>query len=199
MNNWGAAFLPAYCQGTPIGNASVSSASAVVKHIRNPQNRLGIAATAARFRCGDEPRTPARVGRRSGSPRRTIELVRVGVSNAIGDAGDSIPRQRDRRRPIDLYGIDDPVTEDFGRQCLMARRLLESWGPFRSGHAQRQRSAVGPAQRPVPRTHEELSGGRQADRRLFDRPEVARTVGRHARVVGRRVRTHTDSPRQQWP
>ena len=22
VNNWGAAFLPAYCQGTPIGNAS---------------------------------------------------------------------------------------------------------------------------------------------------------------------------------
>jgi hypothetical protein len=24
-----------------------------------------------------------------------------------------------------LYGMDDPVTADFGRQCLMARRLLE--------------------------------------------------------------------------
>jgi hypothetical protein len=22
-----------------------------------------------------------------------------------------------------LYGIDNPITEDFGRQCLMARRL----------------------------------------------------------------------------
>ena len=25
----------------------------------------------------------------------------------------------------DLYGIDDPITEDFGRNCLIARRLLE--------------------------------------------------------------------------
>jgi hypothetical protein len=24
-----------------------------------------------------------------------------------------------------LYGLDDPVTEDFGRNCLIARRLLE--------------------------------------------------------------------------
>ena len=24
-----------------------------------------------------------------------------------------------------LYGLDDPVTEPFGRQCLMARRLVE--------------------------------------------------------------------------
>src|SRR5262245_24801443 len=30
VNNWGAAFLPAYCQGTPIGNASVPSARAAV-------------------------------------------------------------------------------------------------------------------------------------------------------------------------
>ena len=37
MNNWGAAFLPAYCQGTPIGNASVSATKARIQHIRNPR------------------------------------------------------------------------------------------------------------------------------------------------------------------
>ena len=37
VNNWGAAFLPAYCQGTPIGNASISSNKALVRHIRNDQ------------------------------------------------------------------------------------------------------------------------------------------------------------------
>ncbi len=25
-----------------------------------------------------------------------------------------------------LYGLDDPITEDFGRQCMMARRLSEA-------------------------------------------------------------------------
>ena len=35
VNNWGAAFLPAYCQGTPIGNASQSSLQAQVRNIRN--------------------------------------------------------------------------------------------------------------------------------------------------------------------
>ena len=35
VNNWGAAFLPAWCQGTPIGNASVPSDKALVRHIRN--------------------------------------------------------------------------------------------------------------------------------------------------------------------
>ncbi len=35
VNNWGAAFLPAHCQGTPIGNASLAATAAKVKHIRN--------------------------------------------------------------------------------------------------------------------------------------------------------------------
>ena len=35
VNNWGAAFLPAHCQGTPIGNAAIASDQAVVRHIRN--------------------------------------------------------------------------------------------------------------------------------------------------------------------
>ena len=35
VNNWGAAFLPAHCQGTPIGNASLAASNATVKHIRN--------------------------------------------------------------------------------------------------------------------------------------------------------------------
>ena len=33
--------------------------------------------------------------------------------------------QRDRRRRKTLYGLDDPKTEIFGRQCLIARRLVE--------------------------------------------------------------------------
>src|SRR5205085_12077703 len=35
VNNWGSAFLPAACQGTPIGNASVPADQARVKYIRN--------------------------------------------------------------------------------------------------------------------------------------------------------------------
>ncbi len=30
------------------------------------------------------------------------------------------PRQREN-----LYGLDDPETEEFGRQCLLARRMVE--------------------------------------------------------------------------
>jgi hypothetical protein len=33
--------------------------------------------------------------------------------------------QTETESTLRLYGIDDPVTENFGRQCLMARRFLE--------------------------------------------------------------------------
>jgi hypothetical protein len=40
-----------------------------------------------------------------------------------------MPRVQDLARETEathkLYGIDDPLTENFGRQCLMARRFLE--------------------------------------------------------------------------
>src|SRR6478609_7771339 len=35
VNNWGAAFLPAVYQGTPLGNASVRSDQAGVRHLRS--------------------------------------------------------------------------------------------------------------------------------------------------------------------
>src|SRR5262249_60076819 len=29
-----------------------------------------------------------------------------------------------------LYGLDDPATADFGRQCLLARRFVQAGGPL---------------------------------------------------------------------
>ena len=34
--------------------------------------------------------------------------------------------ERESEATKKLYGLDDPATENFGRQCLMARRLSES-------------------------------------------------------------------------
>jgi hypothetical protein len=123
MNNWGAAFLPAHCQGTPIGNASLSAENSKVKHIRN--ERI-------------DPR----------DQRRQLDLIqamnrdhlsRVGAVQALEGRLNSfelafrmqatMPEIQDLAQETQathhLYGIDDPVTADFGRQCLLARRFLE--------------------------------------------------------------------------
>lgn len=44
--------------------------------------------------------------------------MQLGAPEALDLSRESEPTRR-------LYGLDDPVTEDFGRRCLLARRLLE--------------------------------------------------------------------------
>ena len=123
VNNWGAAFLPTYCQGTPIGNASLPATKARVKHIRNdrtPQSlqrqQLDLLQDMNRDFNRDAGHHPVLDGQLG-----NFELA-YRMQAAMPEA-----QQLDFESPATrkLYGIDDPVTEDFGRQCLMARRFLE--------------------------------------------------------------------------
>lgn len=123
VNNWGAAFLPAWTQGTPIGNASIPSSQAVVKHIRNkrlsePMQRrqLDFLAEANREHLqlsGPDLMLEGRIN--------SFELAfrMQGTMPEVQDiSAETAATQK-------LYGLDNPVTSNFGRQCLMARRFLE--------------------------------------------------------------------------
>ncbi|TWU05004.1 DUF1501 domain-containing protein [Stieleria varia] len=123
MNNWGAAFLPAHCQGTPIGNASQPAASAGVRHIQNSRlstaeqrRQLDLIQAMNRDHLADASDDGSLDGR-----LQAFELafrMQSEMPEAQDLASESIATHR-------LYGIDDPVTENFGRQCLLARRMLE--------------------------------------------------------------------------
>ena len=124
VNNWGTAFLPAHCQGTPIGNASLPATSAKVKHIRNDRidsteqrRQLDLITAMNREHLELAGNNAALEGR-----LRSFELA-YRMQTAMPDIQDL---SRETAATRSLYGIDDPVTEDFGRQCLMARRFLES-------------------------------------------------------------------------
>ncbi|OYW12458.1 MAG: sulfatase, partial [Planctomycetales bacterium 12-60-4] len=124
INNWGSAFLPAEYQGTPIGNASVPSDQAQVKYISNPKlprsvqelqlrqlhaiNRAHLAET------GPEASLEARINSFELAFRMQTEFPRVEDLSEESTATQS------------LYGMDDPVTANFGRMCLMARRFAEA-------------------------------------------------------------------------
>lgn len=123
VNNWGSAFLPAHCQGTPIGNASLASSAAQVKHIRNPRltpeqqrRQLDLIAAMNRDHLSQAGHDQALEGRLS-----SFELA-YRMQSTMPEAQD-LAEETDRTQK--QYGIDDPVTEDFGRQCLLARRFLE--------------------------------------------------------------------------
>ena len=122
-NNWGSAFLPAYCQGTPIGNASLPATKATVKHIDNARitpaqqrRQLDLIAAMNREHMGAAGHDQALEGRLN-----SFELAyrMQGVMPEVQDLSSETEATQH------LYAIDDPVTENFGRQCLMARRFLE--------------------------------------------------------------------------
>ena len=123
VNNWGAAFLPASCQGTPMGNASMSSTKATVKHIANAKldksdqrKQMDFISMLNQRHLSENPDEQVLSSRLD-----SFELafrMQSSMPEIQSISGESQATQR-------LYGIDDPVTEDFGRQCLMARRLIE--------------------------------------------------------------------------
>ena len=124
INNWSSAFLPAVYQGTPIGNASVPSDQARVKYIANSRwpreiQRLQLDRLAAMNRdhlaqAGPEPSLEARINSFELAFRMQSELPKIEDLS-----GESAATHQ-------LYGLDDPVTANFGRMCLMARRFAEA-------------------------------------------------------------------------
>jgi len=124
VNNWGAAFLPAWTQGTPIGNASIPSSQAIVKHIRNTRLSESMQRRQLDFLAEANQEHLHLAG---------ADLALEGRINSFELAfrmQGTMPEVQDITRETaathKMYGLDNPVTANFGRQCLMARRFLES-------------------------------------------------------------------------
>jgi hypothetical protein len=124
VKNWGSAFLPAEYQGTPLGNASVPSDQAAVKYIRNPHTsrqvqrlQLDLLADINRQHLSES------------GPDKSLEARINSFELAFRMQGE-LPEIQDISRESAaahrLYGLDNPVTANFGRQCLMARRFAEA-------------------------------------------------------------------------
>ncbi|MDZ4852336.1 MAG: DUF1501 domain-containing protein [Pirellulaceae bacterium] len=123
VNNWGSAFLPAYYQGTPLGNASSPISNIRVKDIQNARitqelqrKQLDLINTINRQyqdRVGADQALESRMS--------SFELA-FRMQSSMPEAQDVSRESEATQR---LYGLDDPVTAHFGRQCLMARRFLE--------------------------------------------------------------------------
>ncbi len=123
VNNWGAAFLPAAYQGTPLGNASIPADQARVRYIRNDRlppevQRLQLDRLLKMNRehqagAGAEASLEARIN--------SFELA-FRMQREMPEVEDIASESRATQN---LYGLNDPITANFGRQCLMARRFAE--------------------------------------------------------------------------
>ena len=124
VQNWSSAFLPAMYQGTPLGDASVPSDKARVRYIQNPAlsrdlqrkqlDRLLELNRAHQATAGAEASLEARINSFELAFRMQSEVPRVEDLSQ-----ETLATQA-------LYGLDDPVTANFGRMCLMARRFAEA-------------------------------------------------------------------------
>ncbi len=123
MKNWGSAFLPADYEGTPLGNASVPANKARIRYIANtrtPPDRQRLELDLLKSlnrghleQTGPHEALESRINSFELAFRMQTEMPEVEDLST-----ESVATQK-------LYGIDDPMTENFGRQCLLARRFLE--------------------------------------------------------------------------
>ncbi len=126
VNNWGSAFLPAEFQGVPLGVASQPSTGAQVKFMKNPRwskaiqrEQIDMLAQLANSLPGfstetaHDPLLEARLKSFELAFRMQSEMPPV--QDLSGETKETLA----------LYGLDNPVTENFGRQCLLARRFAE--------------------------------------------------------------------------
>ena len=123
VNNWSSAFLPGVYQGTPIGNASVPAQEATIRHLLPAREDELQRAQLELLQEMNADHLAAR-GRDDALSAR---MQAVELAYRMQDVAPDVLRVDDEspatRR---LFGLDDPVTENFGRQCLMARRLAEA-------------------------------------------------------------------------
>lgn len=124
VNNWGAAFLPAAHQGTPIGHAGIPIDQAKVKFIESG----GIPREIQRIQL-DAIQAMNRDHLRQTGPNLALE-GRIDSFELAFRMQSAFPVVQDinRESPATkkLYGLDDPMTAPFGKQCLLARRFLEA-------------------------------------------------------------------------
>ncbi|HVC97075.1 MAG TPA: DUF1501 domain-containing protein, partial [Pirellulales bacterium] len=115
---YGASFLPAAYQGT-----FVSDINHPLKNLKNPrvgsdQQRRELDALARlnelhRVERSDDSRLSARI--------ESFELA----YRMQSEAPEAFDLSAETAATAQLYGLDQPATEVFGRQCLLARRLVE--------------------------------------------------------------------------
>ncbi len=121
--NYGSAFLPAIYQGTRLGSDNRPIASAEVAHLRSNQSKddqraeLDFLQTLNRAKLAREKVNPDVEG--------AIEASELAfkMQSEMPDVMDLDKETESTKR---LYGIGQRNTDDFGRKCLLARRMVEA-------------------------------------------------------------------------
>jgi hypothetical protein len=122
--NYGSSFLPAIYQGTRIGSARAPVASAQISNLANAR------------RSRSDQRAQLDFVQQLNAAAQQREPENAAIEGLIEShelafrMQDALPGVLDLAGETDatkkLYGVGETSTDNFGRQCLMARRLLEA-------------------------------------------------------------------------
>jgi hypothetical protein len=121
--NYGSAFLPAIYQGTPIGQAGMRLTQAQIAHIRNGELPIDLQRRQLDF---VQQLNQGELGHSADDDQ--IESVIQSYELAFRmqtEAPDVMDLSKEPKSILDLYGVDHTPTDDFARQCLLARRFAE--------------------------------------------------------------------------
>ncbi|MEA3209026.1 MAG: hypothetical protein QOE70_2083 [Chthoniobacter sp.] len=115
---WSSSFLPAAYQGT------------LVTDLKNPVANLGNARFSAAQQRAQldvlQQLNQLHAAQRAEDSRLSARIESFELAFRMqAEAPEAFDIERESPETKKLYGLDDPVTEIFGRQCLMARRLTE--------------------------------------------------------------------------
>ena len=122
--NFGNAFLPAIYQGTAIGTAGVSAKELRLRNVGNASENT----REARRRLDLLQALNAEQAKRTPGDSE-VEAVINSYELAWrmqNHAPSVLDLAKESAATLALYGIGEKETDDFGRQCLMARRLCEA-------------------------------------------------------------------------
>jgi len=156
---FGSAFLPASFQGTAIGNANVPLKKANINNL-NPAlgstdvQRLQIDLIQAGNRDFGDGDSDSRLNAR-------IEAMELAFRMQMA-APEVLSISQESQQTLDLYGVDQGPTDNFGRQCLLARRMVEKGVRFvQCSHTYKWDQ------------HSDLKNGHEGNAREVDKPIAA--------------------------
>ncbi len=119
QRNWSSGFLPAVFQGTPfrVGNSPVFNLQTPAEFTsQSRSNQLAFLKKLNQHHAEKFPENTELSARIANY--ETAARMQSAVPEALDLSGESEATKK-------MYGLDNPTTEEYGRRCLLARRLVE--------------------------------------------------------------------------
>jgi hypothetical protein len=119
VENWQSGFLPPLYQGTRF-KATGSPVLNLQPDVERPAEIVAMERDLlARL-------DAAHKGKRPGNPKLDARIASYELAARMQLAAtDALDLSKETQATLDMYGIGKPVTESYGRRCLIARRLIE--------------------------------------------------------------------------